>query len=614
MKDLLPFYERDLSYLRHYSRRFSQRYPKIAGGLLPDGEYGQDPHVERLVQAVALLNARIGKKLDDDYPEFLDALFDVLYPHYLRPFPACSIGRFDVKHAERAAYRRIFPRGTELISRSIGGVECRFRTLYDVTLAPVAIYKASYLPAASAPIALPGNAAGAVSIMFESTALGLDLRSLGLRTIRVHLNGERSLVAALTDGLLAHALTTYVEADADGRWLPLRTAPIAQAGFTEAGALLDYPMLSHPAYRLLFEYFGFPEKFDFIDVDLGALLDAAGSCRRLTLHVVLGAADGGRPAAPELALLSAAHFQLFATPVVNLFRQRGEPIRMTHAAVAYPVVANARNASAYEVYSVDSVRLIRQAAERDEVSQLRPFFSLRFGEEDRLGRYWFVRRDKTIEQKSPGYETEISVIDADFDPSACQTETLSLELSCTNRNLPSKLAVGLTGGDLFVPDGAVDSGGAAVEIALLRRPTRSLRFKRDDDLQVRLLSHLSLNHLSLADMDATVLKALLTLYDVRRTAASSRLVDAVVGIELRDAVAELPGNPFPTSVQGIELRLTLDERHFVGTSMATFVGVMNAFLGNYVELNSFVQLTVLSGATGREMMRCPPLSGESVLA
>ena len=94
MKDLLPFYERDLSYLRHYSKHFSERYPKIAGRLMPVGEYGDDPHVERLIQAVALLNARIGKKLDDDYPAFLDALFDVLYPHYLRPFPACAVQRY----------------------------------------------------------------------------------------------------------------------------------------------------------------------------------------------------------------------------------------------------------------------------------------------------------------------------------------------------------------------------------------------------------------------------------------------------------------------------------------------------------------------------------------
>lgn len=614
MKELLPFYERDLSYLRHYSRHFSERYPKIAGRLIPQGEYGEDPHVERLIQAIALLSARTGKKLDDGYPQFLDALFDVLYPHYLRPFPACSIARFNVTHADHPGSRYTFPRGTELISRSIDGVECRFRTAYDVALAPIAISKACYLPAAHAPIGLPGSAAGTVSISFESTSSQHDLSSLGLRAVRVHLNGERSLIAAVVDGLFVHELATYVEADDSGRWQPLRGAPVAPTGFAEADALFDYPMMSHPAYRLLSEYFGFEEKFDFIDVDLGAMLDVVGPCRRVTLHIALGEGNSREHAAPQLESLSATHFQLFSTPVVNLFRQHGEPIRMTHTALAYPVVAEACNASAYEIYSIESVCLLQQTAERDELRELRPFFALRYGEEARCGHYWFARRDETVEHKSPGYETEISVVNIDFDPSVRQTDTLSIELFCTNRNLPSRLAVGLAGGDLFVQDAMRDSGIPTVEIAMLRRPSPSLRFKRSDDLQMRLLSHLSLNHLSLGDMDLAALKAVLTLYDVRRTVVSSRLIDAIVGVEVRDAVVELPGNPFPTSVQGIEMRLTLDEGHFAGTSIATFVGVMDAFLGNYVQLNGFVQLTVLSKRTGREVMRCAPRSGESILA
>src|SRR6476469_5917280 len=95
MENLLPYYERELGFLRRYSRDFSEAYPKIAGRLLMSGEVSEDPHIERLIQSLALLNARTAKKLDDDYPEFTEALFEVLYPHYLRPFPSCSIARMD---------------------------------------------------------------------------------------------------------------------------------------------------------------------------------------------------------------------------------------------------------------------------------------------------------------------------------------------------------------------------------------------------------------------------------------------------------------------------------------------------------------------------------------
>lgn len=95
MDQLLPYYERELGFLRRYSREFSERYPKIAGRLLIGGEVCEDPHIERMIESFALLNSRIAKRLDDDYPEFTEALFEVLYPHYLRPFPSCSIARME---------------------------------------------------------------------------------------------------------------------------------------------------------------------------------------------------------------------------------------------------------------------------------------------------------------------------------------------------------------------------------------------------------------------------------------------------------------------------------------------------------------------------------------
>lgn len=612
MEELLPYYERELAYLRRYSGDFAQRYPKIAGRLLPADEHIDDPYVEHVIQAMALQGARIGKRLEDDYPQCVEALFDVLHPHYLRPFPACSIAQFTVAAADRGTRPYVLGRGTELVSRSINGVQCRFKTAYDVTLAPLAISEARYLPAAAAPVALPVNAAGVVSITFESEARHLDLRDMGVATIRIHLNGESSFIAALADGLFIHALSSYVQAEGAGRWQPLRTVPVTQAGFAEGDALLDYPMTSHPAYRPLSEYFGFQDKFDFADVDLGAMLATAGSCRRATLHVVLKEGYGNPHAARLLESLSAAHFRLFSTPVVNLFRQRGEPISVTHQQVAYPVVADAGHASAYDVYSIDSVHLVRRTYERSEIVEFRPFYSRGYDAQQDCARYWFARRDEAVASASPGYETEISVVDTDFDPLAAQTDALSLQLTCTNRNLPARLAIGLEGGDLFMHD-SLDRA-PTVGIAMLRRPTQTLRMERGHELNLRLVSHLALDHLSLGNLHVAALKAVLVLYDLQRSVVSARHIEGIVDVESRDAALELPGNPFMTAVQGIEVRLTIDERHFVGTSIAAFAGTINSFLGYYVQLNSFVQLIVVAKHTGEEILRCKPRSSDLVLA
>jgi type VI secretion system protein ImpG len=612
MEELLPYYERELSFLRRYSRDFAERYPKIASRLALSGEHCEDPHVERLIESFALLGARINKKLDDDYPEFTEALLEVLYPHFLRPFPSCSIAQFTPGAPGQQTEAVVMPRGTSLRSLPVRGVECLFRTAYDVTLAPMRISEARYTPVAMAPgaIVLPSNATGVISITFESLAPQSDLGALQTAPLRVYLQGEQSFVAALVDCLFINAHSAYVEPERNGRWKALRKLPVAQVGYDAADALIDYPPKSHPAYRLLTEYLAFPDKFDFVDFDLAAITRATGPCRRATLHLVLKDVRADSPVARLLEMLSAHHLKLFCTPVVNLFRQHGEPIRITHRAVSYPVIAESRRAFSQEVYSIDSVKLVRQQAQKEEVVEFRPFYSLHHGESARMGHYWFARRNEQVAEKSPGYETEISIVDIDFEPSVPQTDTLSLDLTCTNRDLPAQLAFGLAGGDLFLLEGA--KGGNA--ISMLRRPTASVRIARGSSAHWKLVSHLALNHVSLVAHGVAPLKELLTLYDLRRTAVSMRQIDGIAGIEQRGAIQWLPGKPFATFVRGIEVRLTIDEEHFVGSSLAAFVRVLDHFFGLYVHLNSFVQLVAVSKRTGEEIIRCKPRTGESILA
>ncbi|WP_027815280.1 type VI secretion system baseplate subunit TssF [Paraburkholderia bannensis] len=611
MEELLPYYERELSFLRRYSREFAERYPKIAARLAMTGEHCEDPHVERMIESFALLGARINKRLDDDYPEFTEALLEVLYPHYLRPFPSCSVAQLGTSAAfSHLTAPAVIARGTELKSRPLRGVQCRFRTAYDVTLAPIRVAEARYMPVAMAPVSivLPGDATGVISITFESTSPQLDIAALKVPKLRAHLSGEQSFIAALGDCLFVNAIGAWVEPERSGRWTALRELPFVQAGFGEDEALIDFPAKSHPAYRLLTEYFAYPAKFDFVDFDLAAMSAATGRCHRITLHVVLKEVRGDSHEARLLDTLAAHHLRLFCTPVVNLFKQHGEPIRLNHQAIAYPVIAEARRAFAYEVYSIDTVNLVQQRANEETVVEFRPFYSLRHGEAARAGHYWFARRDEWVAQKSPGYETEISIVDIDFDPAAEQTDTLSLELTCTNRDLPAGLAVGLEGGDLFMEGGSLTN-----HISLLARPTPCVRFERRQAAHWRLISHLSLSHVSLTGGGAGTLKEMLALYDMRRSAVSSRHIDGIVDVEQRAAVQWLPGKPFATFVRGVEIRVTVDEDHFVGTSLGTFVRVLDVFFGLYVHINSFVQLVVISELTGEEILRCKPRSGESIL-
>jgi type VI secretion system protein ImpG len=609
LDQLLPYYEQELGFLRRHAREFSERYPRIAGKLLVGGEVCEDPHIERMIESFALLNSRIAKRLDDDYPEFTEALLEVLYPHYLRPFPSCSIARMDFgpAAAQPGAFGAI-PRGTQLATRPVRGAPCIFRTAYPVTVAPLALTHARFDAILDAPDAVrpPPQAAAAIAVTLSATGAA-SIAALGLSSLRVFIDGEPSFCAALRDALFMRAVCAWAEADGDGRWVPLSAVPLRPAGFDDEDALIDFPARSHTAYRLLTEYFCFPEKFNFFDIDLTALAAALPhGARSITLHLGLSGLRADSNTARILGLLAATNMLLGCTPVVNLFRQRGEPIRLTHTTDSYPVLADARRAWAFEVQSIDSVRLVRQTPQGESIVEFRPFYSLRHGQmPDRSGHYWIMRRDPLLAERSPGYETQISVVDIDFDPADVETDTLSIELTCTNRDLPAALAYGARGGDLFL------EGGTTVQsIVFLRKPTPSYRFERGRGAHWRLISHLSLNHLSLSGGGIDALREMFALYDLPRSPASQRQIGGVLAVAHRPATAWMAGNPFACMVRGIEVRLTIDEEAFVGSGIDAFAHIVERFLGLYVHANSFTQLVIVSNKTGQELLRCQPRSGD----
>jgi type VI secretion system protein ImpG len=609
VEDLLPYYERELGFLRTYSREFATRYPKIAGRLLMSGGVCEDPHIERMIEAFALLNARVAKRLDDDYPQFTEALFDVLYPHFLRPFPSCSIVRFDhAGVAKQLSGAAVLPRHSMMSSHQVRGGVCTFRTVYPVSVAPLAITAARFDALISHPdaVRVPAGAAAAISITIASLGDQSGVVQHGVGQLRVFIDGEPSFCAALRDTLFMRAVAAWVEIPGSGQWRALPAVPLAPAGFDDDAALIDVPPRSHAAYRLLTEYFCFPEKFNFFDIDL----DAVGAAippgtRFVTLHLALAGLRSDSAAARALQPLAAHHLLLGCTPIVNLFAQRGDPIQLTHTQASYPVLPDGRRPHGFDVYAIDAVRLVRQSPRGESVTEFRPFYSLRHGQAPAdKGHYWIMRRNEHMAAVNPGFETEITIVDIDFDPADVEVHTLSIEVTATNRDLPTLLLYNQDGGDMLLA-GSNDMRC----VRMLRKPTPPYRFARVGGVHWRLISHLSLNHLSLSDGGLDSFREMLTLYDLPRSPSTQRQIGGIRGIAYRTATTWLPGNPFACLVRGLEVRLTIDEDAFVGAGIHVFAQVIDRFLGLYVHANSFTQLAIVSEKTGETLLTCPPRSG-----
>jgi len=606
MDELFAQYERELVTMRQLCREYAERYPKVAAKLQLGGEACDDPHVERLIQSVALLCARVSKRLDDSYPQFTEALLDLLFPHFLRPFPSCAIVR--VLPAPDGSIR-VYPRGTVLESAPVRGVNCRFQTAYDVTPSPATIVSARFDAVIRAPAStrLAPGVAAAIGIGFESAA-PLPATTAPLR---VYLDGDASFCAALRDALFMRTARAYVQAGADGAWIPLAAIPIAAVGFADGDALIPFHARSHRAYRVLAEYFAFPEKFNFVDIDLAALrARLPADCTCFTLHLGMTGIPPGSDRARMLAGLSTQSLLPGCTPAVNLFRQPGVPIDYSQQTADYAVLADGTHAAAYEVYSVDRVHMVRQMGKEVAPVEFRPFYSLRHGESDaRKGRYWILRHDDTLAATSPGHEKVISLVDIDGAPLALEKITLSLDLTCTNRDLPCVLKCGATGGDLVIP-GATE--GAAIRF--LRRPTRPHRLANSQGIHWRLISHLTLNHHALATEGADGLREMLALYDFIGSAVSRRQIAGIVALEHAEATAWIRHKRGASLAHGTEVRLTIDEDAFVGAGLHLFVQVIDQFFALYVQMNSFIELVILSNQSGEELFRCTPRSGSMPLS
>lgn len=318
-EDLLPHFERELGLLRRSTRAFAELYPKIAARLAMSGEHSDDPHVERLLQSFALMCARHDIRLEDEVPEFTHALINTIHGAFLRPFPSCAMAQFRVDRDSKQTEPRIVPRGTQLVAPNSRLV---FRTATDVTLVPLTVSAVRYATSAVAPMqtTLPSDTTGILSFTLELTAASAQF-SITPDMLRLHLAGEREVVAALADGVLMHATRAFVELDGNGRWRRV-DMPLAAAGFDDADALLPPPRDNTTApFHLLMEYGAFPARFDNLDLDLARLKRLAGGARRITLHLALAGVHPDSRRAQRLIAASADNLRLFCTPVVNILTE-----------------------------------------------------------------------------------------------------------------------------------------------------------------------------------------------------------------------------------------------------------------------------------------------------
>ncbi len=567
------YYEQELANLRQLAVEFSRANPALAPLL---SGAAADPDVERLLEGVAFLTGMVRQKIDDEFPEFIQELAQLLFPHYLRPVPCATLLSFAPK--TKLSETAQVPAGTAVASVPIEGTSCVFHTCFDVAVHPLRLTGVQLRE-------VPGMSPRLV-LGFELS--GVELGRFGEDSLRLLLGGSFSEASRLF--LLLQRYVEEISVSAPGG-SALLLGPQALAPSGIDAALIPYPPQAYPGYRILQEYFILPEKFLYLDLSGLSAWTNRGSGNRFDVEIRLREFPEW---APEPGL---QHFLLNTTPAVNVFPFEADPISLDHQRSDYRVAPSAGNRAHFEVYSIDEVTGFQQGSSRQV--RYSPFGLFRLDSEKAA--YRATLKPSAL---SLGSDVHLSVI---YPPGEVpQAQTLSIRVTCTNGALPE----GLRLGDI---SRATDTSPERLEFRNIRACTPHLQPPAGEALLWRLLSHLSLNYLSLAELGN--LKALLGLYifserqDRGADLANRKRIEGLQAIEVAPESRLVGG----IMMRGRHIRIRCDARNFAGQGdLFVFGCVLDRFLGCYTGINSYTRFELEDASSG-ERYQWPARLGQQPL-
>lgn len=609
--ELLSYYERELVYLRQSGAEFAEKYPKIASRLLLEPTRCEDPHVERIIEAFAFLAARVHLKIDDEFPEITESLLGILYPHYIRPVPSMSLVEYFVDPEQSGLTSGItVPRGSVLYSKPVDGYPCKFRACYETTMWPLTVREAGYRTPdrLAPPLKYPG-AVAALRVLFECPG-NVSFCNLQIPKLRLFLNGEQNVVHTLYELMCANVIQIVVrDSNPQSRRKPVYLAPdcLKQVGFDEEDGMLPYPRRSFLGYRLLQEYFTFPEKFFFFDLTGLEALAAAKFDRGIEVLFLFSPFE--RSDRQELleSGVSDKTVKLGCCPIVNLFDQSAEPILLTETRSEYPVIPDVRRRHSMEIFSVDEV--FTSNPRTGEVQNYEPFYSYRHGTfRDKRETFWLATRRAATGGADEGTDIFVSLVDLSGRPKRPEFDALTVHCTCTNGEIPSRLPFGSESGD-FETEGLA----AIRRIVALRKPTSTVRPPVGKSALWRLISHLSLNYLSLVEGGREALQEILRLYDFSESIYLQKQVAGITQLKSRRQSARVFSENGIAFVRGMRTEIEFDEEQFVGGGVFLFASVLENFLGQYVSMNSFNQLVATTRQRKEALKEWPPRAGRRIL-
>ena len=550
-------------------------------------------------------------------------MLEIVYPQFLAPTPAMLIARVNPELGDPSLAKGLtLARGSVMHSQpgKAGATLCEFRTAHELTLWPLELTQVEYFGHAAE---LPMSAVpewrkyrSGLRLRLRTTA-GLDFSQLALDDLRLHCTGLDDVAYRLHELICGHALGVLVlPARRPAAWHEaLDGECIEPVGFEDEQALLPQTLHGFEGYRLLQEYFAFPNRFLFFDLrGIGPSLRAHGG-NEVDIVILFSRLDNALLQAVDAGCLA-----LNCVPAINLLERRCDRIHVGAGSESFHVVPDRTRPMDYEVHSIGEV--LGYGAGVQSEWRFLPFYNAFHTESAGHNAYFSMQREPRLmsqvqQRDGPrsayiGSEVYLSVVDAQEAPFASDLRQLGVRALCTNRDLPVLMPVGSARGDLTLAQTA-----PVQNIGVIKGPSRPLSALREGNLAWKLINQLSLNHLSLTDTDAeqgaAAWREILRLYAPGGDAGAQRQIEGLRSVTMTSVVRRLP-MPGPIAFgRGVAIAVEIDDHAFEGASAFLFGCALERFVARHVSINGYTQLRLHSAARGDILIGRPRCGTRPIL-
>ena len=616
---LLRLYERELEFLREGAGEFARIYPKVASHLNLDSRHDPDPGVERLLEGLGFLTARIQLQMESEFPHFTRNLLERVQPHSLAPLPSMAVVQL-TPDLHQGSLVKGFSLAADSALSAFADVEgqsarCEWRSLQPVTLWPLQIESAEYLPSANllsgVPAGLAVEAHSAIRLRLKTTA-GTLFNQLALEHLCLYLGRPGAPTLAVHEALLSRTLGIIARpsgSDDDGCEV-IEPWHISQVDMEPGQDAQLKPRAGDgaDAFALLRRFLAFPESQRFIR--LCGLGPAVRRCGTDSLELVFLLAPLSNPLPADL---DPSFFSLFCVPVQNLFKKRTNRINLQQHRTDIDVVVDQANPLHHEIHQVLQVQGYFRGGR--EHQRFVPLYSPLAGQAEARGTGFFQSQRRPSRPMATGFngqppyagcDLSITLVDPEHPPYRPDLHQLAADVICSNRHLVQHIRFGKGNTDFVL-----EVSAPVISIRRLAGPSAPLSLPVSGAGPWSAIQHLSRNFLPLADADgqagAAALREMLSLYIASDDAVLQRLLQSILSLRASVLTRRLPGPGPVVFGRGLQFELTLDDAACEGIGAFVFGGVLEGFFARYAAINSFT-CTVLY-TRGRGLIHRWPVRG-----